>query len=121
KVTAVSLFDGGSTVRSASVAAGQIGKLWGLGAIQIGDTIGEPGPRARARHSFAPPTLESIVVPRRVSDKAELYVALTQLAEQDPLINVRRNDDRQEISVSLYGEVQKEVIQATLATDFGLD
>src|SRR6266849_1546485 len=59
KVTAVSLFDGGSTVGSASVAAGQIGKLWGLGAIQIGDTIGEPGPRAVARHSFAPPTLES--------------------------------------------------------------
>ena len=28
---------------------------------------------------------------------------------------------RQEISVSLYGEVQKEVIQATLANDFGVD
>ena len=28
---------------------------------------------------------------------------------------------RQEISVSLYGEVQKEVIQATLADDFGVD
>ena len=28
---------------------------------------------------------------------------------------------RQEISVSLYGEVQKEVIQATLAGDFGLE
>jgi len=121
KVTAVSLFDGGSTVRSASVAAGQIGKLWGLGAIQIGDTIGEPGPRGPARRSFAPPTLESIVVPRRVNDKAALYVALTQLAEQDPLIDVRRNDDRQEISVSLYGEVQKEVVQATLVNDFGVD
>ncbi|MFY9577808.1 MAG: translation factor GTPase family protein [Gaiellaceae bacterium] len=121
KVTAVSLFDGGSTVRSASVDAGQIGKLWGLGAIQIGDTIGEPGPRAAARQSFAPPTLESIVAPRRVNDKAALYVALTQLAEQDPLIDVRRDDDRQEISVSLYGEVQKEVIQATLANDFGVD
>ena len=121
KVTAVSLFDGGSTVRSASVAAGQIGKLWGLGAIQIGDTIGEPGPRGPARRSFAPPTLESIVVPRRVNDKAALYVALTQLAEQDPLIDVRRNDDRQEISVSLYGEVQKEVVQATLVNDFAVD
>ncbi len=28
---------------------------------------------------------------------------------------------RREISVSLYGEVQKEVIQATLADDFGID
>jgi ribosomal protection tetracycline resistance protein len=46
---------------------------------------------------------------------------LDQLAEQDPLINVRQDDTRKEISVSLYGEVQKEVIQATLANDFGLE
>ena len=30
KVTAISVFDGGAAVRAASVAAGQIGKLWGL-------------------------------------------------------------------------------------------
>jgi len=34
---------------------------------------------------------------------------------------VRRDDSRHEISVSLYGEVQKEVIQATLSDDFGID
>src|SRR5205823_6362075 len=55
------------------------------------------------------------------ADRRALRVALDQLAEQDPLINVRQDDTRHEISVSLYGEVQKEVIQATLATDFGLD
>jgi ribosomal protection tetracycline resistance protein len=49
-----------------------------------------------------------------------LRSALAQLAEQDPLINVRQDDLRQEISVSLFGEVQKEVIGATLAADFGL-
>jgi ribosomal protection tetracycline resistance protein len=34
---------------------------------------------------------------------------------------VRRNAVRGEITVSLYGEVQKEVIQATLAEEFGVD
>jgi ribosomal protection tetracycline resistance protein len=48
-------------------------------------------------------------------------VALDQLAEQDPLINVRQNDAAGEMSVWLYGEVQKEVIGTTLATDFGID
>ena len=48
-------------------------------------------------------------------------VALGQLADQDPLIDVRQDDTRAEISVSLYGEVQREVIEATLATDYGLD
>ena len=42
-----------------------------------------------------------------------LHRALTELAEQDPLINLRLDGD--ELAVSLYGEVQKEVIEATLA------
>jgi ribosomal protection tetracycline resistance protein len=53
-------------------------------------------------------------------DRGRLYQALAQLAEQDPLINVRQDDARAEISVSLYGEVQQEVIQATLASDYGI-
>jgi ribosomal protection tetracycline resistance protein len=43
------------------------------------------------------------------------------LAEQDPLINLRHDEEAGEIFVSLYGEVQKEVIQSTLALDFGLE
>ena len=53
-------------------------------------------------------------------DGNRLRVALGQLAEQDPLINLRQDDERQEIYVSLYGAVQKEVIQSTLADDFGV-
>ena len=120
KVTAIGVFDRGSAVQRASVAAGQIGKLWGLGDIQIGDTIGA-SQAASQDHYFAPPTLETVVVPCRAADKGALHVALTQLAEQDPLINLRQDDIRQEIFVSLYGEVQKEVIQATLADEFGID
>jgi ribosomal protection tetracycline resistance protein len=120
KVTAVAAFDGATAVRSDSVAAGQIGKLWGLNDVRIGDTIGEPGPRTASTRSFAPPTLESVVVPARAEDGGALYLALGRLAEQDPLIDVRRDDGRKGISVSLYGEVQKEVIQSTLADEFGV-
>ncbi|MBA3490171.1 MAG: GTP-binding protein, partial [Longispora sp.] len=119
KITAISVFDRGSAVRRTSVAAGQIGKLWGLGDIQIGDAIGVPHTTSAAHH-FAPPSLETVIVARRRADKGALHVALTQLTEQDPLINLRQDEIRQEISVSLYGEVQKEVIQATLANDFGI-
>lgn len=120
KITSISVFDRSSAVQSASVAAGQIGKLWGLGDIRIGDSVGIS--RANSdRHYFAPPTLETIVVPCRRTDKGALHIALTQLAEQDPLINLRQDDIRQEIYVSLYGEVQKEVIQATLANDFNIE
>jgi ribosomal protection tetracycline resistance protein len=120
KVTAISVFERGSAVHRASVAAGRIGKLWGLGDIQIGDTIGVSATPSE-RHHFVPPTLETVIVPRRRADKGALHVALAQLAEQDPLINLRQDDIRQELFVSLYGEVQKEVIQATLANDFDID
>jgi len=120
KVTGVSVFDRGSTVQRDSVAAGRIGKLWGLGEVRIGDAIGEPRTTPE-RNLFAPPTLETVVVPRNTADKGALHVALTQLAEQDPLINVRQDDSRQEIFVSLYGEVQKEVVGATLANDYNID
>jgi ribosomal protection tetracycline resistance protein len=119
KVTAISVFHRGSADRSASVSARQIGKLWGLGEVQIGDAIGSS--RTAAERQFAPPTLETVVVPTNPEEKGALRVALDQLAEQDPLIDVRQDDTRQELSVSLYGEVQKEVIQATLANDFGLE
>ena len=119
KVTGVSVFDRGGAVQRPSVAAGQIGKLWGLSEARIGDRIGEIE-RGDASHQFAPPTLESAVIPCDPGDKQRLRVALAQLAEQDPLINVRQDDERQEIYVSLYGEVQKEVIQSTLADDFNL-
>ncbi|MET7617333.1 translation factor GTPase family protein [Streptomyces sp. NPDC005408] len=121
KVTAISVFDRGSAVRHTSVAAGRIAKLWGLGGIRIGDAIGVSRTPAPEQQYFAPPTLETVVVPCRAADKGALHLALAQLAEQDPLINLRQDDIRQEVSVSLYGEVQKEVIQATLANDFGVD
>ncbi len=119
KVTAISVFDRGAAVERAAVSAGEIGKLRGLGEIRIGDRIGETGTVA-TQHQFAPPTLESAVVPVDPDDKEALRVALGHLAEQDPLIDVRQDDTSQELSVSLYGEVQTEVIQATLADDFGL-
>jgi ribosomal protection tetracycline resistance protein len=120
KVTAIATFERGPAVQRPSVPAGAVGKLWGLGEIRIGDRIGDTG-SAGAQRQFPPPTLESVVVARNHDDRARLRTALEQLAEQDPLINVRQDDNRQEISVWLYGEVQKEVIQATLENEFGLD
>jgi ribosomal protection tetracycline resistance protein len=120
KVTAISVFEHGSASPRPLVAAGQIGKLWGLGDVRIGDTVGAAA-AVPERHHFAPPTLETVVVPREPGERGRLHAALAQLAEQDPLIDLRQDDLRQELSVSLYGEVQKEVIQATLADEFGLE
>lgn len=46
--------------------------------------------------------------------------ALEVLADEDPLINLSQDEVRGELSVSLYGEVQRDVIGETLMRDFGI-
>jgi ribosomal protection tetracycline resistance protein len=119
KVTALHVFADGDAAQRDAAQAGEIAKLWGLAEIQVGDWLGEP--RDGDEHHFAPPTFESVVEAVDPAEGQRLRVALGQLAEQDPLIDVRQDDTRGEISVSLYGEVQREVIEATLADDYGLE
>ena len=92
----------------------------GLGAVRVGDAIGEPPPGEEETARFPRPALEAVVFALRPDEQGSLRAALAQLAEQDPLIDVRQDDHRHEISVSLYGEVQKEVIGATLERDYGI-
>lgn len=112
KVTAIAVFEGATAPRRPTARAGQIAKLWGLD-VRIGDTIGVA--RHDRVHHFRPPTLETVV---ESHDRVALHAALEQLAEQDPLINLRLDGD--DIVVSLYGEVQKEVLETTLALDYGV-
>src|SRR5262249_20773146 len=85
----------------------------------IGDWLGEP--LGEVEHHFAPPTFEAVVEPADPADGQRLRVALGQLAEQDPLIDGRQEDTPAEISGSLYREGQREVIEATLADEYGLE
>jgi ribosomal protection tetracycline resistance protein len=154
KPTGISVCDQGGWIRRGALCAGEIGRLWGLGGVRIGDTIGQPPPTT-ADPQFAPPTLQTIVTavergagpaphrhdsarrdfpgphqhdsarrrdtPAPHRQDAALRAALTWLAEQDPLINVQVDDTGREVVLSLYGEVQQEVIQATLAMEYGLE
>ncbi|MBB5983327.1 elongation factor G [Kribbella solani] len=109
----IEVFEQGSRHSVDRAEAGQIVALRGLKSIRIGDQLGVRG--GQVARLFAPPTLETVVTAR---DRVKLFQALTQLAEQDPLIRVRKAD---EITVSLYGEVQKEVIASLLATEYGVE
>ena len=92
----------------------------GLGSVRVGDAIGD-APRRRGSSGAVPKTRpRAVVFARNPDQQGSLHAALIQLAEQDPLIDVRRDDHRHEIAVSLYGEVQKEVIGATLERDYGI-
>ena len=120
RITGIHVFKAGKLMPAAELEAGQIGRVSGLAAAIIGDAVGEGAIFERSTH-FAPPTLETRVLARRPSDRRGLWVALGQLAEQDPIINLRHDEEAGQMFVSLYGEVQKEVIGAMLEQDFGIE
>jgi ribosomal protection tetracycline resistance protein len=119
KPTSVQVFAPPGSPRRDTLHAGEMAAVRGLGAVRVGDAIGEPPRGEDVVARFPRPALEAVVFAQKAEQQGSLRAALGQLAEQDPLIDVRQ-DDRQEISVSLYGEVQKEVIQATLERDYGI-
>ena len=53
---------------------------------------------SRQQYRFPPPTLEAVVVPGDPDGAARLRLALAQLAEQDPLIDVRADETGRELS-----------------------
>ncbi len=118
-ITGLKVFEHGAPVDRPAVTAGHIARLSGLRAVRTGDMIGSP-PR-QASSVFAPPMFEVGIVAREPAQAAALHTALAQLAEQDPLIDLRQGGERNELFVSLYGEVQQEVIQQTLTADFGIE
>src|SRR6185437_8059633 len=120
RVTSLAVTAPGGARAAGSAGPGQIAKLGGLSDIRVGDPIGAATFTDEERE-FPPPALESVVAARSPAARGKLRAALNELADQDPLIDVRQDDERGEIAVSLYGEVQKEVIGETLARDYGVD
>ncbi|GGX61725.1 elongation factor G [Streptomyces hiroshimensis] len=100
--------------------AGDIARVRGLAEVRVGDRLGPVRDGAHRPH-FAPPGLETVVRPVRPEDAARLHTALAALADQDPLIGTRTLPAGGGTSVLLYGEVQKEIVAATLAEEFGID
>ncbi|HEX4470869.1 MAG TPA: translation factor GTPase family protein [Nocardioides sp.] len=117
KVAGVQVFEEGHWVRTGEVGAGRIGRLHGLAAVRVGDGFGDSA-RAEA-HQFAPPTLEAAVEAVDPGLRPALRTALAQLADQDPLIAARTDEDGR-ATVSLYGRVQQEVLGSTLAEEHGI-
>jgi len=117
RVTEVAVSEPGGVRVGAVARAGQIGVVRGPTA-RIGDTLGQPPPRRAYR--FPPATLQALVEPEDPTQRTALYAGLSELAEEDPLIDLRLDEADGEAAVSLHGDVQKEVIAALLEQRYGV-
>ncbi|WP_069814409.1 elongation factor G [Streptomyces sp. TP-A0874] len=104
------------------LTAGNIGRIK-VADIRVGDQIGKPDALDDTGQPRLPtPTLQTRVRSRTDTPgaAARLHTALQSLAEQDPFIDVRVEQDGA-TSILLYGEIQKEILAAELREAFGLD
>jgi ribosomal protection tetracycline resistance protein len=120
RVTAVSTFALGTGTVAAPASAGEIAKIVGLPEVEVGDQLGMWDPERSGRY-FPPPGLEAVVLAHDPAERPRLFEALQQLSQQDPLIDARLDGLDNELTVRLYGEVQKEVLAARLADEFGVE
>ncbi|AQW52783.1 tetracycline resistance ribosomal protection protein Otr(A) [Streptomyces violaceusniger] len=104
------------------LTAGNIARIKGLPGVRVGDRLGPVRDVPSDRPHFAAPTLQTLVHAREPGAAAasRLHTALLDLADQDPLIHARAMPGGA-TSVLLYGEVQKEIIAATLVQDYGVE
>jgi ribosomal protection tetracycline resistance protein len=118
KVTELEVSEPSGFVQREHASAGQVVRIHGLGA-NLGDRLGDAAMDAPRLH-FPPPALEATVSARDPSQQLALHQALTEIADYDPLIKLRPDDGEGTLRISVYGEVQQQVIADTLALDFDI-
>jgi ribosomal protection tetracycline resistance protein len=116
KVTGLQHFFSGKITNGTNAVSGDIVKIMGLIECQVGDDIGIPS-NETTETLFSPPSLVTTIKACNENETIHLYRALKRLAEQDPFIQIKQHPLQRELSIHLYGEIQKEVIRDQLKKD----
>ncbi|WP_234124402.1 translation factor GTPase family protein [Clostridium hydrogenum] len=119
KVKGINDLVDGKSVEAGSVVAGDIGVLYGLKNVRIGDILGDGHKKIR-NINLAQPVLKSQITPISQEDNISLYEALTLLSEEDPLLQLEVGEFNEEIYINFFGEVQMEIIKTILEVNYGI-
>lgn len=101
------------------IEAGDIGVVSGLQSVKIGDILGR-GDAVPDAYQLSAPLLTVQVIPDQEKDFSALASALSELADEDPLLNLEWLTDQRELHVNINGWIQVEVLQSLLLQRFGL-
>lgn len=107
--------------RIGEVKAGDIVAAAGLKATTTGDTLcEEKHPIVLETIEFYKPVMLIAVEPRATADQDKLSFSLSKIAEEDPTLKVRFDEDSGQTIVSGMGELHLEVMVTRLIEDFNV-
>jgi elongation factor G len=106
----------------ADAPAGDIAVVAKLSATATGDTLAPKNtPVTVPVHSLSEPVLSIAISPKSKGDEDKLMTALHRLQEEDPAIQVRRDDETHQTLLSGMGETHLLVVIERLRRKFGVD
>ncbi len=102
--------------------SGEIGIVYGLGEVQIGQVIGEEShlPRRVEVGKLRTPLITVQVIPDQPEDMQKLRAACEMLSGEDPLLHAKYIRSLNEQHLQVMGTIQLEVIEELLKTRFDL-
>jgi len=119
KITQIRRVDGSD---AGSLTAGEIGVIYGLGDVKVGQVLGEETllPRRVEPGRLRTPLITVQVIPEKPEDMQALRTACEALSAEDPLLQVRYAKALNELQLHVMGTIQLEIIQELLDTRFGM-
>ncbi|MGN0634131.1 MAG: NYN domain-containing protein [Oscillospiraceae bacterium] len=118
KISGIRIYSGGKFTAVNSVSAGDVCSVTGLGSTYSGQGLG--GQQDDSGDS-AEPVMTYAVIPPKGCDSFTLLEKLKELHEEDPKLSLSYDERHDEITVSLMGRIQTEVLKCLIKQRFGLD
>ena len=102
--------------------AGDIGAVAKLGATATGDTLAPKGtPVVIPPPEPLAPVLTIAIRPRSKGDEDKLMTALHRLQDEDPALQVRRDDETHQTLLSGMGDTHLQIVTERLSRKFGVE
>lgn len=119
KVKKIDMLLNGKNLESETLTAGDIGILYGLKGVKIGDIVGLRNKKIKDIN-LAEPVLKAKIVPLDEHENMKLYEAILTLCEEDPLLKYEASEDQKDIYLNFFGEVQMEVVKTILESKYNI-
>lgn len=117
KVEQIRVFSAERSTPLKEALPGDVVALYGLSGTAAGMGLGF---EANDVAMLEPPLCYRMILPDG-TDPHATYLALSQLAEEDPSLSLSYDSESREIKVSLMGEIQKEVLVRLIADRLGIE
>jgi ribosomal protection tetracycline resistance protein len=113
------MISNGKMEKTNKISAGDIGILSNVSDIKVGDILGSRCQWIKKIPKFSP-ILTCSVTPLIPEKRHELITALLELMEEDPNLECEIVPDTNEITVKIFGDIQKEFLKEQLLSRYGI-